>query len=128
MVAKILIIDDQPLIGRAIARMLRGYDTSTETDPRRAVSRVADGERFDLVLCDLEMPEMNGREVYDSFRRKNFDPMFLMMSGHDNISSLFAAGCPVLIKPFTTRELRELVSALLCDHVHAPLASCMSGA
>src|SRR5450432_4312273 len=97
MVAKILVIDDQPAVARAIARMLRGYDTSTETDPRRAVRRVADGERFDLVLCDLEMPEMSGREVYDSFLREKFDPMILMMSGHDNVSSLFAAGCPVLV-------------------------------
>jgi CheY-like chemotaxis protein len=113
MVAKILVIDDQPDVGRTIARMLRGYDISIETDPRCAVRRVADGERFDLVLCDLEMPEMNGREVYDAFLRESFDPAILMMSGHANVTSLYAAGCPVLVKPFDTSELRELVSALL---------------
>jgi DNA-binding response OmpR family regulator len=63
------------------------------------------------------MPEMNGREVYDAFRRENFDPMILMMSGEHNVSPLFAAGCPVLLKPFNTSELRDLVSAFLgCGH------------
>jgi CheY-like chemotaxis protein len=126
MVAKILVIDDQPGVGGAIARVLRGYDVSVETDPRSAVRRVADGERFDLVLCDLEMPEMNGREVYDAFRRENFNPLILMMSGHANVSSLFAAGCPVLLKPFNNAELRELVSACLVGRHRADASASLA--
>ena len=120
MVANILIVDDNPEVGRAIARMLPAYHTSFETDPSEAVRRFASGERIDLVLCDLEMPGMSGREVYEALHRERprQAPIMLMMSGHDNVKSLFDAGCPVLLKPFRARELRALVSALL--HEDAP--------
>jgi two-component system, cell cycle sensor histidine kinase and response regulator CckA len=116
MVAKILVVDDQANVGRAIARMLPAYETSTETDPRSAIRRVADGEQFDIVLCDLEMPGLSGKDVYDAFQREHGGdraPLMLMMSGHGNVTALFAAGCPVLLKPFEAPELRALVSAIL---------------
>jgi CheY-like chemotaxis protein len=123
MVAKILVVDDQPSVGRAIARMLPAYDTSTESDPRSAIRRLADGEQFDIVLCDLEMPGVSGRDVYDAFQRQRGDraPIMLMMSGHNNVTALFAAGCPVLLKPFEALELRALVSAILHE---TPTDSC----
>jgi CheY-like chemotaxis protein len=110
---KILIIDDRADVARTIARMLSDYSTTIETDPRSAVARVSSGERFDVVLCDLDMPEMTGREVYDAFPRDNRPRVMLMMSGHSNVAPLFAAGWPVLLKPFRGSELRTLVSALL---------------
>ena len=50
--ARILVIDDRPDVAQAIARMLSEHETATETDPRRAVSRVVDGGGFDVVLID----------------------------------------------------------------------------
>ena len=129
MVAKILIIDDRPEVARSIAYSLRSYETSIETDPRCAVRRFVDGEQFDIVLCDLDMPEMTGREVYDAFRRETREgsPVMLMMSGDHNVVPLFEAGCPVLIKPFSASELRTLVSAILHDGVQAgPAPSALS--
>ena len=113
--ARILVVDDRPEVARAIARMLTEHDTSTETDPRRAIARVEGGERFDIVLCDLNMPEMNGREVSDALVHAQAapPPIVLMMSGGENVESLFATGRAVLIKPFEGKELRELVSAML---------------
>jgi CheY-like chemotaxis protein len=117
----ILIIDDHAEIAAAIARMLPNYTTTVETDPRCAVARVARGEKFDLVLCDLEMPEMSGREVYDALPRDNRPEVMLMMSGRINVVPLFVAGWPVLIKPFRGPELRALISALL--HEDADVAA-----
>lgn len=124
--ARILVVDDRPDVAEAIARMLSNHDTATETDPRQAVARVEHGERFDIVLCDLNMPEMNGREVSDRLVHAQLDspPIVLMMSGGENVDSLFATGRAVLIKPFNGKELRELVSAMLHDtdwtvHHHA---------
>jgi len=113
--ARILVLDDQPEVARAIARMLTNHETAMETDPRRAVARVEHGERFDLVLCDLNMPGMGGREVSDALVTAQDDapPVVLMMSGGENVASLFAAGRAVLIKPFEADELRALVSAVL---------------
>lgn len=116
--ARILVVDDRPDVATAIARMLSNHDTATETDPRQAVARVEHGERFDIVLCDLNMPDMNGREVSDRLVHAQADPppIVLMMSGGENVERLFATGRAVLIKPFNGKELRELVSAMLHDH------------
>lgn len=113
--ARILVVDDRPEIARAIARMLTNHDTATETDPRRAIARVEHGERFDIVLCDLNMPDMDGRETSDALVRAHAGPppIVLMMSSGENVDSLFATGRAVLIKPFNGEELRELVSVML---------------
>jgi CheY-like chemotaxis protein len=115
--ARILVVDDQPEVARSIARMLCNHETSTETDPRRAIARVADGERFEVVLIDLNMPTMSGAEVSAAFAKVQHDrpPIVLMMSGGENVDSLFATGRAVLIKPFDGDELRDLVSAMLHD-------------
>jgi CheY-like chemotaxis protein len=116
--ARILVVDDRPDVATAIARMLSNHDTATETDPRQAVARVEHGERFDIVLCDLNMPDMNGRVVSVRLVHAQADPppIVLMMSGGENVDRLFATGRAVLIKPFNGKELRELVSAVLHDH------------
>lgn len=116
--ARILVVDDRPDVAKAIARMLSNHDTATETDPRQAVARVEHGERFDIILCDLNMPDMNGREVSDRLVHAHDPPppIVLMMSGGENVDSLFATGRAVLIKPFDGKELRELVSAMLHDN------------
>jgi CheY-like chemotaxis protein len=113
--ARILVVDDREDVARAIARMLPEHDTATESDPRRAVARVEDGERFDIVLCDLNMPVMDGREVSDALvqAHESPPPIVLMMSGEENVDSLFATGRAVLIKPFDGNELRDLVAAML---------------
>lgn len=115
MAAKILIIDDQPSVGRAMTRALRGYETSTETNARSAIRRLVAGERFDLILCDLEMGEIGGKEIFEEVQRRPSSnrPAMLMMSGSGNVSALYASGCPVLLKPFADTELRTLVSAIL---------------
>jgi CheY-like chemotaxis protein len=124
--ARILVVDDKEDVARAIARMLSNHDTEMETDPRQAVARFEHGERFDIVLCDLNMPVMDGREVSDALVHAQPDPppIVLMMSGCENVDSLFATGHAVLIKPFDGNELRELVSAMLHEtggahHHHA---------
>jgi CheY-like chemotaxis protein len=116
--ARILVVDDRPDVARAIARMLTDHDTATETDPRRAIARVEHGERFDIVLCDLNMPDMNGREASDALVHAHSGPppIVLIMSGGENVDSLFATGRAVLIKPFNGKELRELVSAMLHEN------------
>jgi len=125
--ARILVVDDRLEVACAIARMLSNHETAMETDPRRAVARVEHGEHFDIVLCDLNMPDMSGREVSDALAHAHADPppIVVMMSGGENVDSLFATGRAVLIKPFDGEELREFVSEMLhdtCGSVHHHLA------
>jgi DNA-binding response OmpR family regulator len=126
--ARILVVDDQQPVAQAIARMLSNHEAAIETDPRRAVARIIGGEPFDIVLVDFEMPYMTGRAVSDALREANLaqPPIVLIMSGGENVSSLFATGRAVLIKPFNGAELRELVSAML--HEDAARAQHQPGA
>lgn len=113
--ARILVVDDRPEVARAIARMLFNHEATIETDARLAVTRIVDGERFDIVLLDYHMPEMSGREASEAIAAATLPcpPIVLIMSGGENVASLFETGRAVLIKPFNGNELRDLVSGLL---------------
>lgn len=65
----LLVVDDEPMMVRAIERLLGGeYDMIATTDPIDAVERVRAGKRFDAILCDLMMPTMSGIEVFETIR------------------------------------------------------------
>jgi len=115
--ARILVVDDRADVARAITRMLYDHETATETNPQRAVARIVGGEPFDIVLVDFNMPEMTGRDVSDALIAAELahPPIVLIMSGGENVASLFETGRAVLIKPFDGGELRDLVSAMLHD-------------
>ena len=115
--ARILVVDDLPEVARAIARMLSNHETSIETDPRRAIARVVSG-RFDLVLVDFDMPYMSGHAVSDALAAAHLaqPPIVLVMSGSENVASLYATGRGVLIKPFNGEELRDMVAAMLHEN------------
>lgn len=62
----VLVVDDEPAIGRALARILaNGHDVVVEQDARVALERIAHGEHFDAVLCDLMMPLMSGMDFFE---------------------------------------------------------------
>ncbi len=61
---KILVVDDEPLIGQVIRQVLAGHDVTTETSARAALERIARGEEFDRIFCDLMMPELSGMDFY----------------------------------------------------------------
>ncbi len=62
---RILVVDDEPLICHAVSRTLaRDHDTTAVTDPREALRRLTSGEHFDVILCDLMMPQMTGMDLH----------------------------------------------------------------
>ena len=61
--ARVLIIDDEPLLGAAVARRLQEHDTEVATSGREAIELLG-REDFDVVLCDLMMEEISGMGVY----------------------------------------------------------------
>jgi nitrogen-specific signal transduction histidine kinase/CheY-like chemotaxis protein len=61
----VLVIDDEPMIGVMLRRLLAPHcDVLPVTSPREALRRIGAQERFDAILCDLMMPRMNGIEFY----------------------------------------------------------------
>ncbi|MEO8876908.1 MAG: response regulator, partial [Polyangiaceae bacterium] len=68
--ARVLIIDDEPAIGRTLARSLGSrHDVVTLTSGKEALARISAGERFDAILSDLMMPEVTGMEIHQELSR-----------------------------------------------------------
>ncbi len=118
--ARVLAVDDDPLIGRAIARVLRGHDVVSVESAEAALVRLLDpNEHFDLVLCDLMMPAMTGRELYEELLRGNPDrvEVVVFMSGGTFTPELREfvedGDIKVIDKPFDGAALRALVQHAL---------------
>jgi two-component system NtrC family sensor kinase len=58
---RVLLIDDEPMVGRALGRLLATeHDVTVLTSAREAVRRIGAGEAWEAILCDLMMPDMDG--------------------------------------------------------------------
>ena len=115
---RILVVDDDVPVASATARLLRGGDTEVETSPRRVLERLQAGERFDLILCDVRMPDMNGPELLEAVRGQapELARVFVFMTGavdERSEADLARLGVPVLQKPFDRISLRRFVSTQL---------------
>jgi len=111
----ILVVDDEPLIGEGIRRALRGHHVEVARGGREAIERCENGD-FDLVLCDVMMPDLSGMEVYGKIRstKPEFEAKFVFMTGgaftpkaRDFLDKVQAEH---IEKPFSLRELRTLVN------------------
>lgn len=82
------------------------------------IALLASGERFDAIVCDLQMKELGGADVYDWVvaRRPELEPKIAFMTGGaftDRARTfLERTRRPCLEKPFDSRALSELVAAL----------------
>jgi len=96
---RILVIDDEQMLCNAIERILGAeHDVTTVTSAREALSRFGAGERFDLILCDLMMPEMTGMDLHEELQQSMPDQAakFIFMSGGaftDNARAFLARSC-----------------------------------
>jgi CheY-like chemotaxis protein len=62
---RLLVIDDEPMILGALRRSLSTeYNVTCVGDGRKALERLRAGERYELILCDLMMPEMTGMDLF----------------------------------------------------------------
>jgi PAS domain S-box-containing protein len=121
--ARILVVDDEPLVGRAIQRILgAGHQVAVEASGRGALARLERGERFDLLLCDLMMPEMTGQDLLEALTRTapelSSRVAFLTGGAFTPAAREFLerTGRPWLEKPFEAEALLRLVAAELARH------------
>ncbi len=113
---RVLVIDDEPAIGAAIRAALREeHDVVVTQRAIDALDRLREGETFDLVLCDLVMPEIGGPEVYATIAErwpKLISRMVFMTGGAFTAASgdfIERVRPFVFSKPFRLDELRGLV-------------------
>jgi CheY-like chemotaxis protein len=116
----ILVVEDEQAVLDLAAVTLRsqGYDVLTAISPLVAL-RIFDraGEKINLVLTDILMPEMSGPEMAKEMRLKNPEVKLLFMSGYseENLNSLDFPGeqIQLITKPFSPSELALLVKKCL---------------
>jgi PAS domain S-box-containing protein len=66
---RLLVIDDEPLIGAALVRSLPAHDVAVETSALAALARLRSGETFDLILCDVMMPDLTGVAFHEQLSK-----------------------------------------------------------
>ena len=86
--AKILIVDDERAIRNSLKEILEDEDYLVETAPdgQTALQLVA-GDHFQVVLCDIKMPGMDGVELLAALREQAPDTAVVMMTGHGDIDT-----------------------------------------
>jgi CheY-like chemotaxis protein len=116
--ARVLVVDDEPAIVRMLARALgTTHDVEAVTSPDVAIERVLAGEHFDLILCDLMMPERSGIEVHAAIER--FSPeraarmIFLTGGALTPKAEAFLSRRMVVRKPFSIDELLRRIDGAL---------------
>ena len=88
--SKILIIEDEEPIRRVLVRILNEEDSNFKiheaSDGKKGLESISK-ENFDLVLCDIKMPKIDGIELLQRTRKKNSSLPFIMLTGHGNIET-----------------------------------------
>jgi len=117
---RVLVIDDEVMIGRVITRTLsKRHDVVVFQDAKDAFARLAKDSEFDVVLCDLLMPNIGGARVYEvlASRWPHLASRLVFMTGgvfDGELSDVLKrAQRPVLAKPFSPSDLEALVNAHL---------------
>ena len=111
-----LVVDDEASVRTLVARLLgrRGYEV-TQAEDGEAALRLLQQHEFDLVICDVRMPRLNGRALFAEVRKRQpaLADAFILMTG-DTLSADVAAfagehGITLLTKPFTAKELEAVL-------------------
>ncbi len=87
---KILIIEDEEPIRRVLVKILTeensAFVLSEAEDGKQGIKLIND-EEFDLILCDIKMPKMDGLEVLEQAKKSGISTPFIMLTGHGNVET-----------------------------------------
>jgi CheY-like chemotaxis protein len=116
---KIMIVDDQPTLAKAIRRMLGDHDVTTVVSAREAIDRITAGERYDVILTDVMMPELSGMDLHTqltSIAPDQVERMVFMTGGAftKQAAEFFdQVANPTIEKPFDRAALFAVINGLL---------------
>jgi two-component system, NtrC family, sensor kinase len=115
---RILVVDDEPLMLRAFERALSDHEVVTATDGRAALA-LCMSEPFDVILCDIMMPGVNGRDFFEMLKQTQpgAEARIVFVTGGILVDEVreFLTSVPneCLEKPFASAALRKKVARKL---------------
>jgi CheY-like chemotaxis protein len=118
--SRILVVDDEPLIAKAVSRTLGAeHDVVTLLSAGDALQRIVAGERFDVILCDLMMPQVTGMDMFHELQKlapEQAARMVFLTGGAFTATArtfLETIPNPRMEKPFSPHSLIRLINDLL---------------
>lgn len=120
MADRILVVDDEKIIRESISFILKneGYTVNEAENGRAAYEKLV-AESFDMVITDLEMPEMKGIELLDKVMQVNPQALVVIITAYGSLETAIAAlrmgASDYILKPIEFDELLVKISRLL-DH------------
>ncbi len=114
-----LVVDDEDTVGEIMGYVLQGlgYDVDRVLDGQEAL-RMAREHCYDAIICDLLMPGVNGKTLFETWRAENpaLTQRVIFVTG-DSLGDetrefMASSGCPCIYKPFRLGQLAELVTGL----------------
>src|SRR3954470_21296917 len=116
--ARLLIVDDEPKLGKMLAQMLErdGCEVERVQSGQAALDRLR-AERFDVVVTDLKMPDVDGLQVLQEAKRGAPSTEVMLMTAYAStetaVEALREGAADYLTKPFSMDEFRIRVRRLL---------------
>jgi len=108
---KVMVVDDEPSIRKYLQTLLEvdGFDVQTLSSGREAIKKIGEGERPDLVILDVLMPEMNGLDTLRELMQLDRTLNVIMLSCSNEVGTVVEAirmgAHDYLTKPFEKSEL-----------------------
>jgi len=114
---KVLVIDDEPMITKALERLLVAeHEVTLASTAGEARDKILSGEKYDVILCDLMMPQMTGMDLYaevvQAVPEQASRMVFLTGGAFTPDARAFLDGVPNqrVEKPFDTQHLRSIIN------------------
>jgi DNA-binding NtrC family response regulator len=117
---KALVVDDDPSVLAVLGGYMKAFDFEVETteNPRTALE-LCRRNRYDIIMSDLVMPQMNGLEFLQEVRQADSDAAFIMITGYPSIESAVEAirrgAHDYITKPFRIEEVKVKIDRALLE-------------
>jgi PAS domain S-box-containing protein len=115
---RVLVVDDEPMLARAVKRALDPFVVHVASDGQEALAVLESEPEFDVILCDLMMPRISGADLFRriSLQNPHLSKRFVFMTGgaFADWSQRFldTVDRPIIEKPFQPAQLRKCIESV----------------